>query len=927
MRYSLINDILLWKFNKIEGGKKMKNVHKIIIGLIICSLCIPTSLGANGDTLFFQNNSGSNERLIPIPDSTVVLKLWNQELTTGEIVPYYAISLDGGTTFVRTVQASYEIGLRYDRFDPTVREPAITPLLQANHDTHLYIVQFFTQPLQEFRDAIIASGGIVRQYIAQYAYLVEMSTSTKSLVETLPYVRWVGAYHPAYRLEEFMLQNLENAQQTYPLQRYNIQVHAVEQKQIIANRITTLGGIVDKADSGKYLVTATLTPEQLFRVVRWDEINFIDRWSPLEPDMNNAREIGGANYIETVAGYDGEGVRGEVFDTGFNLAHVDFQHHPLIVHGTTGSQDSHGSATSGICFGNGTGNALARGMLPRGQGIVAWYSYIGLTGPSRYAHTAELIEDPYYAVFQTASVGSDRTTQYTTISADTDVMLFDFDIIHCQSQSNAGDQMSRPQAWAKNIVSGGGVNHYDTLTKTDDMWNHGASIGPATDGRIKPDFCSFYDNIYTTTSGSTTAYTTSFGGTSGATPIIAGHFGLFFQMWSDGIFGNEVTPGGTVFENRPHMTTAKAMMINTADQYPFNGTTEDKTRMHQGWGMPSVKNLYDLRDNFYIIDESDILEPLDVSTHIVAVQAGSPYLKVTMTYADLAGNPAVQSQHRINDLTLKVISPSDVVYWGNNGLKTGVWSQPDGAADTKDTVECVFIQNPEGGAWTIEVSADEVIQDSHIETPEMDVDYALVASPVLSAPFPPVINGTTEGDIGREIDFTFVTSDPMNSEVYYWVDWGDGTCDEWYGPCASGEVITLSHLWTSTGSFLITAKAKNTVGSEGGWSDPFVISIIAPRLEIGVVQGGLFKIKAAVQNTGAIDVENVQWTITLTGGAFIGKKTNGTILNISADGEQIVSTGMVLGFGRTIVKVTASYPYGATSKTAIGTILLFFIKI
>jgi len=32
-------------------------------------------------------------------------------------------------------------------------------------------------------------------------------------------------------------------------------------------------------------------------------------------------------------------------------------------------------------------------------------------------------------------------------------------------------------------------------------------------------------------------------------------------MWADGIFGNEVVPGGDVFENKAHMTTAKAMLI------------------------------------------------------------------------------------------------------------------------------------------------------------------------------------------------------------------------------------------------------------------------------------------------------------------------------------------------------------------------------
>jgi len=368
-------------------------------------------------------------------------------------------------------------------------------------------------------------------------------------------------------------------------------------------------------------------------------------------------------------------------------------------------------------------------------------------------------------------------------------------------------------------------------------------------------------------------------------------------------------------------------MINTADQYPFNGTTEDKTRMHQGWGMPSEKNLYDLRDNFYIIDETDVLENLDVSTHMVAVESGSPYLKVTMTYADPAGNPAVQTQHRINDLTLKVISPSDVIYWGNNGLKNGVWSQPDGAADTKDTVECVFVQNPEVGTWTVQVSADEIIQDSHIETPELDADYALVVSPVLSAPFPPEINGSTQGDVGRQMDFTFVTTDPGNSNLFYWVEWGDGSHQEWFGPSASGVPVILSHTWSEEGNYSITAKAKNLIGAESDWSEPFDITIIAPQLEIGLVSGGFFKIKTVVKNTGVIDITNVQWNITLSGNVFIGKQTSGSLLSIAPGGERTISSDLIIGFGKTIITISASHPYSSVTLSQNATVLLFFIKI
>ena len=224
-------------------------------------------------------------------------------------------------------------------------------------------------------------------------------------------------------------------------------------------------------------------------------------------------------------------------------------------------------------------------------------------------------------------------------------------------------------------------------------------------------------------------------------------------MWADGIFGNDVNPGGTVFDNRCHMATAKALLINTAEQYDFVGLADDLTRMHQGWGMPDVQKLYDMRENIYVIDETDVLVPFEITTHELLVEEGTPALKVTMTYADPPGNPAVQTQHRINDITLRVISPTDQEYYGNNGLDVGTWSAPGGVADTKNTVECVFVENPTPGIWTVEIRADEIIQDSHGETEALDADYALVVTGVQSVDLTEVEPSSEQrADLGLAID-------------------------------------------------------------------------------------------------------------------------------------------------------------------------------
>jgi hypothetical protein len=677
-----------------------------------------------------------NARSVRVPNSATELVLWDEQQANGRGIPFYAISLDG-QTIASVQQTSYDILLRYAKFDPGVQRPAIPETLRAGYPTadSVYIVQFVTQPLDEFRKEIEARGGTIYTFLANHSYLVKMDPRTKAEVEGLPFVRWVGEYQPAYRLEEYLVDRLSNGGGDLAPARYNIMLleRGAAKQDLVGNRINGLGGKVELKIPEGFRFEATLTAEQLLVVAKMNEVLFIDRWSAPEPDMDIVRATGGANFIETTLGYTGQGVTAEVMDGNFLDTHNDFQGAPATMfHGTRSGANDHGSSTFGIVFGNGTANPQGRGMIPNAQKVFA--SYLSLS--NRYTHTQELISPPYNAVFQSNSWGDATTTAYTTISAEMDDILFQKDFVILQSQSNTGSQSSRPQAWAKNIVSIGGVRHSNTPEESDDRWGSGASIGPATDGRIKPDLAHYYDSVFTPTNTSNTAYT-QFSGTSAATPIVAGHFGIFFQMWHNGIFGN--AHGATVFESRPHMTTAKAIMINTAHQWNPVGVSADLTRVRQGWGRPDLQNLYNLRDKMFIVNETDLVTNLGSKSYALTVPVGSttPF-KATLDYADPMGNPA-SAQHRINDLTLKVTSPSNVVYFGNNGLSgTGQWSTSGGVANTIDTVENVYIQTPEPGTWTVEVLATQIVQDSHTETPAMDADYALVVTGVNR----PVVNRT-----------------------------------------------------------------------------------------------------------------------------------------------------------------------------------------
>jgi hypothetical protein len=698
----------------------MRTVHRVAIGAIgcFCTLAAPAAADQPEDV-----------RTLRVPDSTVSVKLWTAPGVDGEHVPHYAISLDG-REFATARPTSYELKLRYGTFDPLALDaaPVFEPQLTATERTNLFIVQYVTQPLQVYRTSLRALGVEPIIYLPRHAYIVEMDAQTRDAVERLPFVRWVGPYHPAYRLEQALVDAIADRSNQLPMRRYNIMVAGrdLETKNTVADQIRHLGGAIDELNPGGRLIRASLNEAQLIDVAHLDEVLFIDRRFEPQTYMDKVRIDGGANHVETEGGYTGAGVRGEVMDTGLYTSHQDWQFAPIIHNGNSGAT-GHGTAVYGIVFGDGSGDPDGLGLIPDGQGIFS--SFYNLD--DRYQHTMELVDEPYNAVFQTNSWGSCCTTQYGTESQLMDEMIFDSGLIILQAQANDGSQNSDVSAWAKNVVSVGGIRHYDTLTRDDDAWSFAGSIGPAADGRVKPDVAYWYDSIYTTDDDG--GYRPDFGGTSAATPETAGHFGLMFQMWSEGIFGNEVDPFGTVFENRPNTATAKALIINTAEPYDFSGTSDDLTRTHQGWGLANVGTLYDLREKTIVVDETDVLTNLASASYVVGVEPGEPRLKITMVYTDVPGNPGA-TQARVNDLTLKVVSPSGDIYWGNYGLLADNVSDPGGEPNDIDTVENVFIEEPESGVWTVEVIADEVIEDTHLETPEVDADFALVVTGGLRGP-------------------------------------------------------------------------------------------------------------------------------------------------------------------------------------------------
>lgn len=192
-------------------------------------------------------------------------------------------------------------------------------------------------------------------------------------------------------------------------------------------------------------------------------------------------------------------------------------------------------------------------------------------------------------------------------------------------------------------------------------------------------------------------------------------------------------------------------------------------------------------------------------------------------------------------------------------------------------------------------------------------------------PSPPI--GPTSGDVNIEYTYSGSTTDPNGDDIYYLFDWGDGTDSGWLGPYASGTTVDANHTWIYGGTYDVKLKAKDAT-VDGPWSDPLTVEISGPTLVIENVKGGLFKISAEIKNPGDEPLSNVNWNITLHGGAFIGRSASGTNLTIPANSSVTIKSAFIFGIGSTSIKVEAWVPDGPQATvTKSGMVLLFFIKV
>jgi rhodanese-related sulfurtransferase len=123
------------------------------------------------------------------------------------------------------------------------------------------------------------------------------------------------------------------------------------------------------------------------------------------------------------------------------------------------------------------------------------------------------------------------------------------------------------------------------------------------------------------------------------------------------------------------------------------------------------------------------------------------------------------------------------------------------------------------GTYYISVVAEDNVGEQSIFSENLTI---MIKNP----PNPPIIEGETEGAYDEEYEYTFNSFDPDGDDIYLYIEWGDGSIEDYIGPYQSEEEVILKHTYAEEDTYIIRAKAKDTDDFESDWS---TLEVIMPK--------------------------------------------------------------------------------------------------
>jgi hypothetical protein len=629
--------------------------------------------------------------------------------------------------------------------DTRVGEPALPAGLRlepAAGQSQYYIVQFTGPFLQQWFRDLDRSGIRTFGYLPHYAVLAHLTPEQREDVASLPMVRWVGLFQPAYKLEPGLL----DASGT---RKVVILVMPGADPTPVKTEITAVGGTVNDVTTSSFgtTITATLAGSDIAAVARLQETFWVQEWSEATVCNNSSQWVmqsgrqASAPPDTSMAARPvwSHGVRGQhvilsTSDTGLNTGHDMFRdpslsitppgiwpdHRKLVAfklyEGASASEVTyHGSHVN--CTVAGDDSAAGGSSSYDGMARDARIYFVDVTNssgnfmiPTDFTTLWDTIyfgrglPDSLRPITQHSGSWRWGNTQgtYKIQDASSDAFCWahkDFlNIIAAGNEGSGARTLGNPSI-AKNILTIGATQRGTASNAIAGF----SSRGPTQDNRIKPNVMAPGVGIWSALNTGTNGYT-DMDGTSMATPTANGTIGLMRCYLQEGYYPT----GSPVQGDRiTYITSALLRSMAMASADPNIGSYTVPS-MDIGWGRIDADSvLYFTGDTrkLIITDDTAGISTGQYKQAQFRVSSAIP-LRVCLAWTDTAAAPNANPTI-INDLDLTLTSPNATVYKGNKYTSGQSTPNPTGR-DSINVEECARVNAPDTGVWTIRVSANNV---------------------------------------------------------------------------------------------------------------------------------------------------------------------------------------------------------------------------
>jgi len=420
--------------------------------------------------------------------------------------------------------------------------------------------------------------------------------------------------------------------------------------------------------------------------------------APSVPDDTPGRSLIRVNLLDSNVpngrSYSGDGVSVLCRDDGAVFEHVDFQGR-LFQNYDEADPRTHGDGVSGIMAGAGNRNPKNRGMATGANLHVINYD------ASFLDNTVELHRGEENVLVTNSSYSNGCNAGYSAEARIVDEQGYDNPtLMHVFSAGNsngfncgygAGTEwgnITGGHKQGKNVIAVANTTNRGEIASS-------SSRGPAYDGRIKPDLSANGVEHISTDNNHEYMF---FGGTSAAAPNIAGVMAMLHDAYRQNN-SNETAQAALL----------KAILLNTADDYGNKGPD-----YIFGWGMANAfrSALVIEQDRHF----GGIIQQGDEIQHTITLPENASELRIMTYWRD----PAASINSRIalvNDLNTTVVSPD-----GETTLPWVLETTPNPdllnlpatrGTDAINNMEQVFIENPEAGDYTLNITGATVPSEDH----------------------------------------------------------------------------------------------------------------------------------------------------------------------------------------------------------------------